>query len=151
MAYISQESKAKIATVIKALLLKHGVKGSLSIDNHSTLNLNIKSGRLDFIGNYNEVQKTRVMAEHDRISAKEYHDVNPYWFHQQYSGEVLEFVTAAIKALKGAGWYNNTDVQSDYFDIAYYIGINIGRWDKPYEYMGAATPTKAQEPCTLIV
>ena len=31
-------------------------------------------------------------------------------------------------------WYNNSDAMIDYFDIAYYIKINAGRYDKPYEY-----------------
>ena len=25
------------------------------------------------------------------------------------------------------------DAMTDYFDTAYYYGINVGQWDKPYE------------------
>ena len=51
MAYMSQEKKAKIAPVVKAVLKKYKVKGSLAVRNHSTLVLNIKSGSIDFIEN----------------------------------------------------------------------------------------------------
>jgi hypothetical protein len=29
-------------------------------------------------------------------------------------------------------WYDNSDAQTDYFEMAYYIEVNIGKWDKPY-------------------
>jgi hypothetical protein len=31
------------------------------------------------------------------------------------------------------GNHDNSDIQSDYFDVGWYISINVGRWDKPYE------------------
>ena len=34
--------------------------------------------------------------------------------------------------MKGTKWYNNTNAMIDYFDIAYYVYINIGKWDNPY-------------------
>ena len=55
MAYMSQERKAEIAAVVKPILKKYGIKGSLAVRNHSTLVLNIRSGSIDFIGNWNEV------------------------------------------------------------------------------------------------
>ena len=49
MAYFNQERKSERAPVIKAILKKYGVKGSLSVRNHSTFVLNLKSGKIDFI------------------------------------------------------------------------------------------------------
>ena len=66
MAYMNQEKKAKIAARIKPILKKYGMKGSLAVRNHSTIVLNLKSGKTDFGG--------------DNI------DVNPYWFHEQLIG-----------------------------------------------------------------
>ena len=37
-----------------------------------------------------------------------------------------------LKAMKGTKWYNKSDAMVDYFDIAYYMDINIGKWNKPY-------------------
>ena len=48
MAYVSQEMKSELAPVIKTILKKYGMKGSLAVRNHSTLVLNLKSGKIDF-------------------------------------------------------------------------------------------------------
>ena len=40
--------------------------------------------------------------------------------------------------MKGTTWYNNSDSMSDYFDIAYYLDVNIGKWDKGYVLKEAA-------------
>jgi len=37
-----------------------------------------------------------------------------------------------IDAMKGNKWYDRSDIQTDYFDIAYYIDINVGQWNKDY-------------------
>jgi len=31
----------------------------------------------------------------------------------------------------GRNW-DNSDLQTDYFDVNYYTNLNIGRWDKPF-------------------
>jgi hypothetical protein len=36
------------------------------------------------------------------------------------------------KALMAAGYYDNSDAMTDYFDTAYYYYINVGKWNKPY-------------------
>ena len=33
----------------------------------------------------------------------------------------------------GKEYYNNNDIQSDYFDVAYYVSIGVGKWNKDYE------------------
>ena len=55
MAYMNQEKKAKIAANLKPVLKKYGIKGTLSVRNHSSISLNIKSGKIDFIANSNRV------------------------------------------------------------------------------------------------
>jgi hypothetical protein len=133
MAYISQEDKAKIAAQIKPLLKQYGVKGSLSIQNHSTIVLTLKSGSIDFIGNYNATIKERDPSGNRRINpAKDSINVNVYWCHEHFTGVAKKFLTEAVAALKSAGWYDNSDAMTDYFNTAYYMDINIGKWDKPY-------------------
>ena len=122
MAYMNQEMKAKIATLLKPVLKKYGVKGTLSVRNHSTIVLTVKSGKIDFFSDYGSPEKARLFGI----------QVNPYWFHDHFVGKSKAFLTEAFRAMKGANWYNNSDAQIDYFDIAYYVDINIGKWDKPY-------------------
>ena len=133
MAYMNQESKAVVNAALKPILKRYGVKGTLSVRNHSTLVLTIKSGRIDFIGNMNRV----CGGDHYQVSrgftpAKDYVDVNPYWYHQHFDGDAKAFLAEALKAMKSAGWYDESDAMTDHFDIAYYVDINVGRWNKPY-------------------
>jgi hypothetical protein len=59
-------------------------------------------------------------------------DVNPYWFQEHFSGKAKAFLTEVFAGMKSAGWYDRSDVQTDYFDTAYYVDVNVGAWDKPY-------------------
>ena len=61
-------------------------------------------------------------------------DVNPYWFQDHFTGKAKSFLLETFAAMKSAGnWYDNSDAQVDYFDTAYYVDVNIGSWNKPYE------------------
>jgi hypothetical protein len=134
MAYMNQEMKAKIAALINPLLKEYGLKGSLSVSNHSKINLNIKAGNIDFIANANEVAANRAYGKRVEERHKEnYIQVNVYWVADHFSGVAKEFLLKAVEALRSADYYNNSDAMTDYFDTAYYYGINVGQWDKPYE------------------
>lgn len=130
MAYMNQERKAKIASLLKPILAKYGVKGSLSVRNHSTIVLTVKSGKIDFIENYLADGKCKDESYVRRYGSL---DVNPYWFQEHFTGNAKAFLTEAFRALKSADWYDRSDAQIDYFDTAYYTDINIGKWNKPYE------------------
>ena len=122
MAYMNQEMKATITKNLKPVLKKFGVKGSLSVRNHSTIVLTLKSGKIDFFADYGDSEDARKFGI----------DVNPYWFHEHFTGKSKQFLTEAFNALKSANWYDNSDIQTDYFNTAYYFRINVGKWNKPY-------------------
>ena len=125
MAYMSQEKKAKIAPAVKAILKKYKVKGSLSVRNHSSLVLTIKEGSVDFYGDYGTTSEARKDAEKFGIQ------VNPYWYQDHFVGKSKKFLAEIIPAMN-SGNHNNSDIQSDYFDVGWYIDVNIGKWNKPY-------------------
>jgi hypothetical protein len=137
MAYFNQEKKAKIAPKIKAILAKYKVKGSLSVRNHSTLVLNLKSGSIDLIENYidtdsktfhgNKMSQDQI----DYIRSKKSMDVNPYWFKEHFSGKSLDFLKEIFVAMNDGNW-DKSDIQSDYFNVGWYVDVNVGKWDKPY-------------------
>lgn len=126
MAYYSQERKAQTAPKIKEVLKKYGLKGSLSVDNHSTVVLTIKSGKIDFIKNFNE----NAMPQ---VPAKTYISINVYHWQRHFDNEdyASDFLEAIFDILN-EGNHNNSDIQSDYFDVGWYVDVNIGKWDKPY-------------------
>ena len=138
MAYMSQERKQQRAPIIKAILKKYGVKGSLAVRNHSTLVLNIKSGEIDFIYNFIATDKLSNFGKkmsQDQIAYIEktrYLDVNPYWFKEHYSGTAKEFLTEVFDAMYGSDYFDETDAQVDYFHCSHYVDVNIGSWNKPY-------------------
>ena len=123
MAYMNQERKAQRAPVIKAICQRYGVKATLAVRNHMTLVLNIRQGRIDFLGNYNRVTGR---------SAERSLDVNPYWYQDHFDGEAREFLKEIIAAMYGTDYYDRSDAMTDYFDTSHYIDVNIGRWNQPY-------------------
>jgi len=127
MAFMDQTKKAKIAPAVKAILKKYHIKGTLSVNNHSTLVLNIKSGIIDFIGNYNTTCGNKLNSP-----AKDSININPYWYHEHFSGQALKCLDELVRAMN-SGNHDRSDIQTDYFDVGWYIDVNIGRWNKPYE------------------
>jgi hypothetical protein len=134
MAYVNQDIKSQISKAIKPILAKYGIKGSLSVRNHMSIVLTLQSGKIDFIGNSNRVcSASRYQVSNGFTpNTSGYTSVNKHWYQDHYDGVAKEFITEAIAALQSADWYDRTDAMTDYFDIAYYIDINIGKWNKPY-------------------
>jgi hypothetical protein len=133
MAHMNQVKKAKIAANLKPILAKYGVKASLSVNNHSSIVLTVKSGKIDFISNFNKVCGERDNNRFGSFNpATDYVDVNEYWYHEHFSGKAKKFLDEALKALKSADWFDESDSQTDYFHTAYYVDVQIGRWNKPY-------------------
>ena len=134
MAHINQFEKKEIAATVAPILKKYGVKGTLSIDNHSTLVLTISKGSIDFIKNYNDTVSERAAYRNQQFHpAENYIDVNVYWFDELFTGVAHEFLAEVIPALKGKNWFNNSDIQTDYFHVKHYFDVRIGRWNKPYQ------------------
>ena len=125
MAYISQEKKKALEPKIKEINKKYGIKARLGIRHHSTLVLNITSGKIDFIKNYNETSRN------DRIVETNI-DVNVYYYKDNFSAEALDYLREVIDVMNTDN-YNNSDIQTDYFNVGHYVDVNVGKWDKPYE------------------
>jgi hypothetical protein len=140
MAYISQEKKRELAPKIKSVLARYGMKGTISVDHHSSLYVNIKSGELDVIGNFRNTLANRGHGwDHDTYWIKTpptYMQVNQYHLSSSYSGRVLCFFEELFDAMKGPDWFDKSDSMSDYFHIAWYVNVNVGKWEKPYQLTG---------------
>ena len=132
MAYMSQERKAEIAPVVKAICKKYGVKASIAVRHHSTLVLNIKSGAIDFIESYINGNPHKMTDEAaNRVRKSGNIDVNPYWYQEHFTGAALDFMKEVFAAMN-VGNHDHSDIQSDYFNVGWYVDVNIGRWNKPY-------------------
>ena len=131
MAYISQTEKKLITAQVNPILKEFGIKGTLSIRNHSTIVLTISRGLIDFIGNINETLKNE-----ERFTPVESGNlnINEYGYKRHFTGKALEFLSKLMPAMKTSDWFDDSDIMSDYFHTAYYVNVSIGSWDKPYEY-----------------
>ena len=118
MAYMSQQHKQELAPAIKAICKKYGIKGSLAVRHHSTLVLNIKSGKIDF----------QKLSTSDNFN----YQVNTYHTDSHYTGKAKKFFAEVIAAMKGPKFFDNSDAMTDYFHVSHYIDINLGNWNKPY-------------------
>jgi light-regulated signal transduction histidine kinase (bacteriophytochrome) len=138
MAYVTQEVITKARIALKALNKEYGVKATLSGKNDSTLYLTIAEGSIDFIGNYCENVKAKRI-QHDTqqvidwVTKEQNVSVNQYYLDSSFSGVALEYLEKA-KAIMYVDHWDKSDIQSDYFHCAYYVNINVGRWNKPYKF-----------------
>lgn len=132
MAFVSQSMKKTLALTIKPICKKYGVKATLAVYNHSTLVLNIKSGKIDFLESYNRLGLAESRPEHLPFQPEtSYTRVNPYHYKRHFDGKALKFLQEVIPVMN-SGNHDNSDIMTDFFDVGWYIDINIGKWDKPY-------------------
>lgn len=137
MAYVSQEMKKAKAPAIKSILKKYGIKGTVSVRNHSTLTVTLTEGKMDFVGEANRTNRELAGARGDRVYEIEGHyDVNVYHIDSQYKGRMHSFFSELLKAMRGTDWFDHSDSMTDYFHTAFYTDISVGRWNRPYVYTG---------------
>ena len=119
MAFVSQEDKKKLAPAINAVLRKYRMKGTISVRNHSSLLVKLKSGAIDFSDYFSH--------------GDGYAQVNTFHIDRHYSGIQREFLTELLEAMKGPDFFCHDDSMSDYFHRSHYTDISIGTWEKPYK------------------
>jgi len=119
MAYMNQEKKKKLAPTIKQVLKKHNMKGSLSVNNYSSLRLTLQSGPIDF--------------KYTDRNGETIRNINEYWYQDHFKDnpEALAFLSEVIPAMNN-GNHDNSDIMTDYFDVGWYITVSLGKYDKPY-------------------
>jgi hypothetical protein len=128
MAYMSQEKKAKIKEALKKVIPADW-KWSLAVRNHSTICLTIHSAPIDLVADY----ATHGMQEplRSEVIAKRHVDVNPYWWKDHFSSELVEVFRPIFEALNLDN-HDRSDPMSDYYDVGHYVEVSIGRWNKPF-------------------
>lgn len=112
------EQKKLLDKQVKRVADRYNLKITSKRINHSTYSLTIRSGAVDF----------RNLA---------YKQVNPYWLENDFTGLPLKVLTEFKNVLfsKDNGYFDKSDITSDYFHCAYYVDINIGTYEKPYIYI----------------
>jgi hypothetical protein len=130
MAHITQEEKKEIAARLKPLLKEFGIKATLSISNHMKLVLKIKSGPIDFIGQYqksfNPMEFKRRVGENVPLPKNDHFSIthNPANFSDRLEKSTVGFLVK-VWDLMNLKNYDNSDVQTDYHEVGFYSEIVI--------------------------
>lgn len=127
MAHISTQKTKEIREALKTKYpeIKFSVRkssGSIALD------VTIVKSPYDFLRNIS-----------DEVHGRGYMQVNHYWVetsrleHQDILKDIIDICNT--------GNWNNSDAMTDYFDVGWYLHLNIGTWDRPYEL---TTSSKSQ-------
>ena len=137
MAYMNQERKAQLAPAIKAVLKRYGMKGSIGVRNYSSLVVTLKEGQLDLIGEANRFNREYAERTGQRFyPVTGNYQANAYRPDQYADNLIGRFFRELTAAMRGDLWYDRSDIMTDYFDTAYYLDINVGKWNQPYVCTG---------------
>lgn len=132
MAYMSQEKKKSLVPGMRKVLDKYGMKGTFSVNHHSTLIATIRSGSIN-INDPSYYNVDRFCDGFDPLTVETL-EPNEYWLKEAYNGKLKDFLIELRDAMM-IGNHNNSDIYTDYFDVGWYIDIRIGDYGKPYNYI----------------
>ena len=135
MAYISTDDVKHIRNTLKKELPQY--KFSVVRDHTSSVTIALMKGPAfkdyEYFDRY--AHETKVGTLNDG-----HHQINQYHLEDFYGKEnakVLDKIhsIALTAPAKNGGkvLYNNSDAMIDYFDTAYYVHIEVGKWNKQYE------------------
>ena len=135
MAYISTDDVKHIRNTLKKELPQY--KFSVVRDHTSSVTIALMKGPafkdFEYFDRY--AHETKIGTLNDG-----HHQINQYHledFYVKENAKVLDKIhsIALTAPAKNGGkvWYNNSDAMIDYFDTAYYVHIEVGKWNKPYE------------------
>lgn len=150
MAFMDQQTKARISAELKKVM-PSGWKYSLSVQHHSKITMTVTAAPADIIGELNAVRQ-----ENAQLFGRDFHPITDGHADLSYCSDaafptgsaIYPVIETALQALKSADWFNRSDSTTDYFNVAYYIGLQIGRWDKPFVCTATATPQEATRPAS---
>ena len=139
MAYISAEDVNHIRVALKKEFPQY--KFSVTRDHWLGVNINFMKGprfaEYEYFDRYSGEMKKDNLDGH--------HQINHFHLESFYGkenaeilGKVSEIAHTAPGLAGGKKYYNNNDIQSDYFDVAYYVSISVGKWNKEYEIVKEA-------------
>ena len=118
MAYISAEDVKAVRKELKAAYPKY--------------KFSVRKGAGSYSLDVTLVKGPRDLSD---ITDKDgYSQVNQYHLHQVGKHEIFfKRILEIMKTAPAKGWYDNSDSMTDYFDTAYYLNLEIGSWNKPYQ------------------
>lgn len=132
MAHITKEEVKAIREQLKKAFPTY--KFSIKNAHHSEVIISLMKSDLDLENDIVETHYSKEVSEYIKNGIDKGHfNINYYYLDRNWKGKSLDTFSKVYEIAKSQGWYDKSDSQADYFDTAYYISINVGQWDKPYE------------------
>ena len=114
MAFMNKEHAATIRTNLKKAF--PGFKFSVTIHHYSSVTVSLMKSPLNF---------SKELEKH----SCGYAQLNHYYLERYEHSDTLKAIFKVINE----GNHDNSDIMTDYFDVGFYVNMNIGQYDKPYE------------------
>lgn len=137
MAYMNQERKALIAAQLKKVVPAQW-KYTLAVRNASTIVMTITQAPVDLIGECLRVSQKYESASKSPSNERPSNlDVNQYYLDRQFDGDLLVTMKKIMDCLnlrdvEGQQNWDKSDIMTDYFDVGWYVDLNIGSWNRPF-------------------
>jgi hypothetical protein len=129
MAYISTAEVAAIRTALKDKYGKR-LKFSVTKDHHTAVTVSIVSGTVDFSDMWAGLKPEDYSYGYTAVN--EYYLEN-YGRHAKLFADIVKIIkTAPANAPGGRLWFDESDSMTDYFHTAFYLTLQVGKWNKKY-------------------
>jgi len=132
MAYITASETKSIRNALKAKFGKT-LKFSVRNSHHSSVNINLLES---------SVYNLEPNPDYDCNEGNGYGfgQVSPWMTPKDQVENLLKKIDLIAKNAPakdgGKEWYDNSDMMTDYFNTAYYVFTDIGKWNKPFKFTG---------------
>ena len=138
MAYISASDVQAIRNELRAFFpkWKFAVRKGY---NGLNVEVNILQGSIDFVEDF---CAGPIAAENAaRVRQEKSMQINEFWIDRHWGhapraakilNQINEIMHNAPGRAGGKKFYDHSDIQTDYFDTAFYTHLTVGRWDRPY-------------------
>jgi len=132
MAYITASETKSIRNALKAKFGKT-LKFSVRNSHHSSVNINLLES---------SVYNLEPNPDYDCNEGNGFGfgQVSPWMTPKDQVENLLKKIDLIAKNAPakdgGKEWYDNSDMMTDYFNTAYYVFTDIGKWNKPFKFTG---------------
>ena len=138
MAYISVEDVKMIRNALKKEMPQY--KFSVVRDHHSSVSISMMKGpafaEFEYFDRYAGEYKKGTLGQNDG-----YDQINTYHtgdFYGEENAKIFDKIVKIAKTAPTKKWYDDSDAMTDYFDTAYYVHLNVGKFGKDSEVVEAA-------------
>lgn len=127
MAYITKEDVKAIRLELKAAFPK--MKFAVRKEHYTSVCVSILKGPAS-------LDSLLVGNEHRNMGLNHFYPGN-YGEHKGLVEKISEIMHNAPGRAGGTVYFDESDSMTDYFHTAFYVNMEIGKWNKPFESIGA--------------